>query len=125
MSPYDTLHASAAAWAYEAGDAVRCRLTLSSGTATDERWVDWMSAQLCGFFRLGGQVTAPDAEEELTDATALPDERRRDAADRVCFFFSAPHVILAGQRLVPGEDLAFDLVCGALPAGLPPTHSGV
>jgi hypothetical protein len=77
------------------------------------RWVDWMTAQLCGFFCRGGAALETPDE---ADATALPDERRCIASDRVCFFASTPHVCLAGRPLTPGDVLAFD-VWGALPAG--------
>lgn len=122
MSLYDELGATASAWAYEAGDKVRCRLVLVAGTSAEIRWVDWMSAQLCGFLCRGG--AAPEAVEEArADATALPDERRCVAADRLCFLASAPRVLLAGRQLAAGVVLAFD-VWGELPAGLPPSHRG-
>ena len=112
---HDSLHIISSSWAYEAGDTVRVRLTLASGTTTDERWVDWMSAQLSGCFRRGAALE----EEE-----ALADERQRVAADRVYFFSSAPHVVLAGHCVVPGENIGFDL-SGTLPtSGLPPSHRG-
>lgn len=116
------LTASAGSWAYDAGgEMVRCRLALRAVSLTGERWVDWLSAQCCGFLFHGGHAAVPECA--LAEATALPDERTRGNSDRVCFFASQPLVVLAGHKLVAGEALVFN-VWGALPPGLPPSHTG-
>eukprot|EP00967_Tisochrysis_lutea_P158017 scaffold322060_cov30-Tisochrysis_lutea.AAC.1 len=118
LSAYDRLAVRAASWAFEPGLPLSCEVAMRAGSAADERWLEWLSAQLCGFLYCGDHD-----EETPEDGTALPDERQRSAARRSCFLASAPHVLLAGRRLLPEEELVLN-VGGMLPTGLPPSHAG-
>lgn len=131
-----TLRAEADAWAYVRGAQVKCVLEImfaphSSGKQADGIWVDWISAQLCGFCTqhsqgadhsgLEGGVVPP---ENLDNRLGLPDQLDSTGPPRVCILGSCPTVVVRRLRLGPGDSGRFVVTAQLPDAELPPSFTG-